>query len=210
MRNWSYVKIAFKRNCWKLAQNMFWMNLVWIYCRKVGDWGGNSRSGFWSWVNIFTGHFFLDHFCEFNGLEVVVVTKPMSLGRPWRLSSAKPWTLNNMVLASCPPGSSWIRRWKNCSLLSTCWSPRYSSVQTTDHWIISKIFFSYFHVARSLHCHQQGGLCGLAALYWALTDTLFTPSQVELVCLSVCLFLFVLRSILLCFKAFGDFAVSIL
>ena len=95
------------------------MNLVWIYCRKVGDWGGNSRSGFWSWVNIFTGHFFLDHFCEFNGLEVVVVTKLMSLGRPWRLSSAKLLTLNNMALVSCPPGSSWIRRWKNCSLLIT-------------------------------------------------------------------------------------------
>ena len=27
---------------------------------------------------------------------------------------------------------------------------------------------------------HQGGLCGLAALYWALTDTLFTPSQVNL------------------------------
>ena len=69
-----------------------------------------------------------------------------------------------------------------------------------DHSIefieLSEIFmFSYFHVARSLHCHQQGGLCGLAALYWALTDTLFTPSQVALVYLLVCLFLFVLRSI---------------
>ena len=28
--------------------------------------------------------------------------------------------------------------------------------------------------------NHQGGLCGLAALYWALTDTFFTPSQVKI------------------------------
>ena len=39
-------------------------------------------------------------------------------------------------------------------------------------------------VIRSQLFHRQGGLCGLAALYWALTDTLFTPSQVNLqICL---------------------------
>ena len=132
---------------------------------KVNRWASPESLANLSESNKRCSDFFLSIFCTFVYKIMLESQDRTDWGSSQGSESRKAW-----------PGQSQLKVLSN-------WNPFYHNRQLKlwNRWYHTDYLNNFSTSQQSLTSRRpvelKGGLCGLAAFYWALTDTLFTPSQ---------------------------------